>query len=667
MEISRRAFDRFLMLPLQRVAEQFSDIVLLLDETARILFLNDSGHRLLGYDPGALYGENWFQCCLPDERKEDIRQVFQTFVTSNPIGDTEAVTHENEVQMKNGRKLMILWRNLTLRDKSGVFAGVLSTGVDVTRYRDDERRLLDLLARQQALFESFPIGITVSDLKGKVLETNRTAEELLGVPREEHNRRCIDDAVWHLVRSDGTIMPPNEFASVRAMHENRVIQCVETGIVRPDESLVWLEVSAAPIQSASGGVVIVYNDISERKREADIMRARERILSAAEGKSLDSLFQQVLDEVEALTGSCIAFGHFLEEDQKTLVLQTWSSHTLKDMCRAEGKGQHYDVDLAGVWVDCIRQRKPVIHNDYEALPHRKGLPAGHAPVLRELVVPVLDGERIVAIIGVGNKPRAYVAEDVDTVVRISRLAWDIVRRKQAEDALTQANIQLEAALVRERDRADTDQLTGLLSRRAIFEFAEFSCAVASRYHQPLSILLIDLDHFKSVNDRFGHASGDAVLAAVARVIRTELRTADHAGRIGGEEFVIVLPVTPVEQAMHLAERVRAQVEKVRVSTGRGDAGVTASIGIARMCEQVPRETHDVQPPASEEKSAVPPVGTDQTAGLSLGASVAAKAECFQSLLHRADSAMYMAKNAGRNRVVVAVEDGIGRPQSVMME
>jgi GAF domain-containing protein len=145
----------------------------------------------------------------------------------------------------------------------------------------------------------------------------------------------------------------------------------------------------------------------ERKRAESIMQARLRLLEFANSHSMDELLTATLDEIEALTGSTIGFYHFIESDQKTLSLQNWSTNTLKTMCTAEGKGSHYSLVQAGVWVDCVYERHPVIHNDYASLPHRKGMPDGDVPVVRELVVPIVRGNLIKAIIGVGNKPTQY--------------------------------------------------------------------------------------------------------------------------------------------------------------------------------------------------------------------------------------------------------------------
>jgi PAS domain S-box-containing protein len=156
-------------------------------------------------------------------------------------------------------------------------------------------------------------------------------------------------------------------------------------------------------------------------------------MQLAEGCSVDELLQAFLDEAEGLTDSRIGFFHFLDNDETSVSLQNWSTNTLQ-RCRSEQPaGTHYPVDEAGIWCDCVRQRRPVIHNDYQALERRKGLPEGHVAVSRELVVPIMRNGIIKAVFGVGNKPIAYQSHDVDFVVCLADLAWDIVERKRAEE------------------------------------------------------------------------------------------------------------------------------------------------------------------------------------------------------------------------------------------
>ena len=163
-------------------------------------------------------------------------------------------------------------------------------------------------------------------------------------------------------------------------------------------------------------------------------QARTRILSESNRGTVDELMTLAIDEVELLTDSRIGFFHTLDEDSMTVSLQGWSTRTVREYCRASATRRHYPVDRAGVWGDCVRERKGVIHNDYDALPHRKGFPEGHAAVFRELLVPVFREERIVAILGVGNKPSPYLQEDLDSASKLADLLWDIVERKWIEES-----------------------------------------------------------------------------------------------------------------------------------------------------------------------------------------------------------------------------------------
>jgi signal transduction histidine kinase len=168
--------------------------------------------------------------------------------------------------------------------------------------------------------------------------------------------------------------------------------------------------------------------------------------------------------IGALTDSPIGFCHFVEPDQNTLSLAAWSTRTVKDFCSAKGQGTHYPIAEAGVWVDCVRQRWPVIHNDYASLPHRKGLPAGHAPITRELVVPIMRSDLIVAIVGVGNKPTDYTDSDVQIVSHLADVAWTIIERKRVEKALqeSEARYREAAEALAEVDR-NRSQFLAMLS------------------------------------------------------------------------------------------------------------------------------------------------------------------------------------------------------------
>jgi PAS domain S-box-containing protein len=149
---------------------------------------------------------------------------------------------------------------------------------DVTERVQAEQDLRVALVKFKTLFESFPLGITIADKTGKILESNRMSEHLLGISQEEHRQRVLGGSTWKIVRPDGTPMPPEEYASVRALRENSIVQNVELGIVKGDASITWLNVTAAPLPLEGYGVVVTYGDITEQKRAELALARNEHIL-----------------------------------------------------------------------------------------------------------------------------------------------------------------------------------------------------------------------------------------------------------------------------------------------------------------------------------------------------------------------------------------------------
>lgn len=177
-------------------------------------------------------------------------------------------------------------------------------------------------------------------------------------------------------------------------------------------------------------------------------------------------------------------------------------------------------------------------------------------------------------------------------------------------------------LEKTREMANRDDLTGLHNRRHFFELTAGELERADRYGTCLSLLLLDVDHFKLVNDTYGHQAGDELLSQLADIFRSTLRASDVAGRVGGEEFAVVLPETDLNRATEVAGRLRQVVESLRVDMGdRGELDrVTVSMGLAEF-----RHAGQADP------------------------------DDFRTLYERADRALYAAKRSGRNMVVASSE------------
>jgi len=184
--------------------------------------------------------------------------------------------------------------------------------------------------------------------------------------------------------------------------------------------------------------------------------------------------------------------------------------------------------------------------------------------------------------------------------------------RQLEARVQERTVELRAANERLQLLTVTDSLTGLLNRRALFESIRQEMARALRHRHELSVIILDVDHFKNVNDRYGHAVGDIVLRHVASVTARAVRGTDVLARYGGEEFVIVAPESDRTQALQLAERIRSTLEASEVSVPHHRLRVTASLGVSTL------RADDREP---------------------------------EQILERADMALYAAKESGRNRVV----------------
>ena len=193
--------------------------------------------------------------------------------------------------------------------------------------------------------------------------------------------------------------------------------------------------------------------------------------------------------------------------------------------------------------------------------------------------------------------------------------------RSVSNALEKGRLNKELKVVRERltEMATIDDLTDLYNRRYAMETLEGEMERAKRYPAPLALCMIDLDHFKNVNDSYGHAAGDAVLTEVGRLLKNSLRQSDTACRYGGEEFVLILPNTDEKGAMVFCERLREKVARHAFK-------------------------RDVQSPKSDE------VSLEVTISIGVAQYDNTLDQAPADLVERADSAMYKAKEGGRNRV-----------------
>ena len=254
------------------------------------------------------------------------------------------------------------------------------------------------------------------------------------------------------------------------------------------------------------------------------------------------------------------------------------------------------------------------------------LAAQHRPdlVLLDIYMPGMDGievcRRLLAEPATQDTAVMFItaaSTPEDEERGLAAGALDFIR-KPISPGIVQARarniLKLRRATQQLEQLASTDALTGARNRRYFLEAAEAEFRRSRRYDQSLSFLMLDIDHFKSVNDQWGHAIGDEALKAATAAIQGAMRREDTLGRLGGEEFAVLLPQTDAANAALFAERVRQAIAALEIDTGETPLRFTVSIGVAQVAP------------------------SDKTPKQALG---------------RADAALYTAKNDGRNRVAAA--------------
>jgi len=178
-----------------------------------------------------------------------------------------------------------------------------------------------------------------------------------------------------------------------------------------------------------------------------------------------------------------------------------------------------------------------------------------------------------------------------------------------------------------RAQAATDPLTGVPNRRSFEATARREVERARRYAKPFAVLALDIDHFKRINDTYGHDVGDIVLKRLSQICLEKLRVTDFLARLGGEEFAMLLPETDIDAAATLAERLRTAIATTPIATPKGALPITVSLGVAQYAPNEPT---------------------------------------IDAALKRADEALYEAKHSGRNKVVVAKLPSLVRPAAVKL-
>jgi PAS domain S-box-containing protein len=334
------------------------------------------------------------------------------------------------------------------------------------RLRDE---LADLRRRFDALLENLPEGVLFVDAPDVTIRfASKFGREMIGATQEEIiGISHLDHFLFYQVSyPDGSPAPIERLPLARTLLAGEVISNEEWVMQTRDGRRFPILCHCGPVRDDNGNIisaVLSWQDISERKRtEASLQNAHAELqnriaevwlnearletvlqLNHMADRPLKEITDFALEQAVSLTKSKIGYLAFVNEDESVMTMHSWSKEAMKE-CAVSEMPRDYPVEKTGLWGEAVRQRKPIITNDYSAPnPCKKGIPAGHVPLFRHLNVPIVDQERIVAVVGVGNKDTDYDESDVRQLTLLLEGLWTIIQRQKVQAELERHREDLE--------------------------------------------------------------------------------------------------------------------------------------------------------------------------------------------------------------------------------
>jgi len=443
------------------------------------------------------------------------------------------------------------------------------TLTDITTTLEARIALVRSETRYRSVVNALNEGVIMQETDGHIVTSNPAAEQILGLSRTRlQNWTPKDD--WDAIHEDGTPFPEDTHPTVVALRTGQPQQSIVMGLNRFHLKTKWLNVTSMPLFHADEkkpyAIVTTFEDITKRRANLEALRTARKQLATVIAHFSNGLLLEDDNRRLILVNQafCDLFG--IKASPDTLI-GTDCTDTAK---QAKSKFADPDYFLRRI-EDLLVARKTVLNEECRMADGR---------TLERDYIPIFDNHRFV-----GHLWKYH----------------DISEHKDIERHL--------------ENLALTDALTGIANRRAFDELLAKEHERLVRYqHRPAAVLMLDLDHFKQVNDTHGHTAGDIMLRHFTHVLQEELRKVDTVARVGGEEFAILLPETDFEGALQFAERLRRAVASSSLLFEEKTLYITTSIGAA------PLTREDINP---------------------------------NTALERADAALYRAKAGGRNLVVSA--------------
>jgi len=515
-------------------------------------------------------GSEWISRLHPEDQ-ENVRAAFRDHVR----GITPSVEHGYRLVDDNGDIFYLRVHALAVRNKEGKAIWIAGAVVDMTESHKTQRALAESEERYRELVEASPDAIILHH-DGNVVYANPATFKLLGI---DPSKTVAGQSIQAFIESPYDKLITKRLSMIANGH--RHVPAIEIKLRNTDGELLDVDVASQRIMRDNKPMVqSVIRDISAKKRAEAKLRESEEHHKALFNNAPVGIFVMSKDGgISQFNENWADMLGYADADGHTELL----SKTPVDITHPDDKEASADRinSLLTGKVGSYRAEKRWLRKD-------------GTTCWGDISVTAIHDEN----------------EEVQLAMVVVQ---DVTERKEMEEEL--------------RRLATTDSLTGASNRRHFMDRGEEELHRAKRYGRPLAILAMDLDHFKNINDTYGHSAGDAALQHFTLYCMSVLREEDVFGRIGGEEFAVVLPEGSHDGAVEAAERIRVSLEENPFDANGTEVYLSVSIGVAAC----PTENEDCT----------------------------MFEEGFQALLARADKALYAAKDKGRNRVEVFVPEGSG--------
>jgi diguanylate cyclase (GGDEF)-like protein/PAS domain S-box-containing protein len=568
--------DYALLEPLLRTA---SEGVVVQDEHGRIVFCNRSAERILGIAEGQILGNTSHGLEGGTTREDgspfpaDEHPAMVTLRTGEPCtGVLMGVQHD-----PNAQRRWISINSALAPQGGGQGRMVLTVFADITPHieaKHELRRANEALRITETslrnVISTIPDGLWIKDASGVYLFCNASFEEFCGARAADILGKTDFE---FSIQSQAEEFRASDLEAIAAdgqIKRQRAVVVPSTG------QHAVMETIKTPMRDADGalvGVLGIARDITKRIRaEQNLARVTAYQRAILDNSPIGiSVFRPDRVCIEANEALARIFGNPVAE-----LIGTSSRALFRDQAAFDDIG-------ARAW--------PIV--------------SAGATFAEDVPMQRRDGTPIWV------RQIAHFVDTDDPELGVILTMEDVTERRRLEDELRATNAELQKLTRDLQEQARTDPLTGLPNRRAFTEAIEVEFGRSRRFGTAATVLVIDIDHFKLVNDTHGHDAGDRALVSLAAVLKTKIRASDLAARFGGEEFVMLLPGTGLYGALTLAERIRAATADLVVESATGAFGFSVSLGVA------PFENTDSE---------------------------------WQQALTRADRGLYHAKATGRNRV-----------------